>query len=228
MRKHLVICSLLALFAVPAMAQDQPPAPPADQNNPPPAEQNKPAAAPSEVPKAVKRTYPTPKWVISGGFTYRTDYVNPAYTLGMIGGYGSLERSYKPWLSAEGEVLGVRGVLSAAQLGPPARTLNIFTFLVGPQIYPFGHRKLALFGHLLGGGGAYVESVPAFSGFGANTITHLTYAWEGGGGLDLNLKPHWGIRLIQVDYSHANFLGLNTGAGSKRVSVGFTYRFGNK
>ena len=40
MKKHLVICSLLALFAVPAMAQDQPPAPPADQNNPPPAEQN--------------------------------------------------------------------------------------------------------------------------------------------------------------------------------------------
>jgi hypothetical protein len=80
------------------------------------------------------------------------------------------------------------------------------------------------------GAGYYRENTSPYGGFGSATKTDLSRAWEGGGGLDLNLRKHWGIRLVQFDYGSTHFFS-GSGAPSQssyRVSVGVVYRFGER
>jgi opacity protein-like surface antigen len=206
---------LLALFVRPAVAQDTQ-APPADQA----------PTAPTE-PVKVKHTYPTPKGEISGGFTYRTYYGPSATSIGMIGAYGSYVYNFYKWLGLEGEVLGVHGTLKVS--GLPPEDLKVFTALAGPKIYPFGHHKLDPFGHFNYGAGILASSVPEFAGYPGNSGATFVRAWQVGGGLDLNLWSHWAVRVVQLDYGSAKFLGSGVpNQSSKRVSFGFVYRFGEK
>jgi hypothetical protein len=212
---------LLALFGHPAIAQDTQ-APPQDQAPTAPT-------APSEPtePAKVKHAYPTPKGEISGGFTLRGYYGPSATTIDMIGAYGSYVYNFYKWLGLEGEVLGAHGTLKVS--GLPPEDLKVFTALAGPKIYPLGHHKLNPFGHVLFGAGILATSVPEFAGYPGNSGATFVHAWEAGGGLDLNLTPHWGVRVVQFDYGVAKFLGSNVpNQSSKRVSFGFVYRFGPK
>ena len=218
MKKLVGLFGLLALFVVPVVAQDSSTAP---QDQAPTA-----PAAPTE-PVKVKRTYPTPKYEISGGFTYRTYYGPSASTIGMKGGFASFDYNFFRWLGLEGEVVGVSGALKIPNL--PTDDIEIFTALAGPKIYPLGHRKITPFGHFLYGAGINTTAVPAFSGYGGNTSAVAVQAWEAGGGLDYNRWTHWGIRLIQFDYGVAKFLGNSIpNQSSRRVSFGIVYRFGEK
>ena len=99
---------------------------------------------------------------------------------------------------------------------------------MGPQIYPFKHRrKLTPFTHVLFGEDFYHNSYPAVGGFPHAVSTDSVFSWEGGGGFDLAYKTHWQIRLIQFDYAPTKFLG----AGQKQPTeprLGIVYRFGEK
>jgi len=224
MKKRAVICSLLALFVVPAMAplvaQDQPPT---DQS-PTPTEQTEPVK--------VKRTHPTPKFEISAGYAYRKYYApdGPAVgvpgSIGMNGWYVSFNDNLRRWIGIAGEAVDT-GTNQGLLLGDT----HIYTFMAGPQIYPLGHRKISPFGHFFYGGGYYRDKIAPFQEFGGNTITSLVRVWEGGGGLDMNLSQHWGVRLIEVDVGSANFFPSTqtfTNSTMKRVSVGVVYRFGQR
>jgi opacity protein-like surface antigen len=218
MKKLVGLFGLLALFAVPAFAQDSSTAP---QDQAPTA-----PTAPSE-PVKVKRTYPTPKYEISGGFTYRTYYGPNQSTVGMKGGFASFDYNFFRWLGLEGELVGVTGPIKIPSR--PADDLKVFTALAGPKIYPLGHRKLTPFGHVLFGAGINTTAVPEFSGYPGNSNAKVVQAWEVGGGLDYNLTPHWGIQVIQFDYGVAKFLGKTVpNQSSRRVSFGFVYRFGER
>jgi len=202
---------LLSISGGLALAQDTQ-APPEDQST-------------STEPVKPKHTYPTPKAEISGGFTYRT-YYGPGKSIGMVGGYGSYTYNFFRWLGLEGEFLGVSGTF---KVQPPPESLHVFTALAGPKIYPFGHHKLDPFGHFLYGEGISVTDIPEFADFGPKTIVNHVQAWQVGGGLDLSLKQHWAVRLVELDYASAKFLGKTVpNQGSKRVSFGITYRFGAK
>jgi len=217
MKKLVVLFGLLALFIMPVAAQDST-TPPQDQAPNAPTE-------PTE-PVRVKHTYPTPKAEISAGFTYRTFY-EPGTTIDMRGGFASYDYNFFRWLGLEGELVGVRGTLKIPMMPPDG--VDIFTALAGPKIYPLGHRKLTPFGHFLYGEGINTTAIPAFGGYGGNTAAVFVRAWQVGGGLDYNRWTHWGIRLIQFDYGSAKFLGNGVqGQGSKRVSFGVVYRFGEK
>jgi opacity protein-like surface antigen len=227
MRKLVGRCGLLALFfvlfipltIVPAMAQDQPG-----------AGQNTPAPAPTK-PVKVKRTYITPRFELSAGYSYRSYYA-PIGTLGMNGWYGSVNYNFKRWLGAEAEVVGVgknQGFSSALDL--PLGDTHIYTFLVGPTIFPLGHRKLTPFGHVLYGGAHYRNAVPVFAGVPSSVVTSTVKSWEAGGGLDFNFSSHWGVRLIEADFGSANFFPSTstfTNRGTHRVSFGIVYRFGER
>jgi hypothetical protein len=211
----------LALFVHPAMAQDTQ-APPQDQAPTAPTAPTEPTE-----PAKVKHTYPTPKGEISGGFTLRGYYGPSATTIDMIGAYGSYVYNFYRWLGLEGEVLGVHGTLKVS--GLPPEDLKVFTALAGPKIYPLGHHRLDPFGHVLFGAGILATSVPEFADYPGNSGATFVHAWEVGGGLDLNLTQHWGVRVVQFDYGVAKFLGNNVpNQSSKRVSFGFVYRFGPK
>jgi opacity protein-like surface antigen len=220
MRKLAGLCGLLAMLVLPAMAQDQPPG--ADQN---------PAPSAPAKPAKVKRTYITPKYELSGGYANRSYYA-PTGTLNMSGFYVSLNYNIKRWIGLEGEVVGVgkdQG-FSQQQLLPLGNT-HIYSFLFGPVIYPLGHRKFAPFGHFMYGGAYYRNEVPLFAGIPSSVLTSTVTSWEVGGGLDLNLWRHWGIRIIEVDYASANFFPNTTNysnQGSHRFSAGIIYRFGKK
>ena len=224
MKKQAVICSLLALFVVPAMAplvaQDQPPT---DQNQTPPAQTE---------PVKLKKTRITPRFEISAGYAYRKYYApdGPAVgvpgNVGMNGWYVSFNDNLKRWIGIAGEVVDT-GTNQGFLLGDT----HIYTFVAGPQIYPLGHRKLSPFGHFLYGGGYYHDNIPPFQEFAGNTITSLVRVWEGGGGLDMNLSQHWGVRLIEIDVGSANFFPSTstfTNSTMPRVSVGVVYRFGQR
>ena len=215
MKKLVGLFGLLALFIMPVAAQDST-APPKDQ-----------APTAPTVPVKVKRTYPTPKNEISGGFTIRGYYGLNGSTTNMLGGFGSYDYNLFRWLGLEGEFVGVSGSLKFT--AQPSEDLHIFTMMAGPKIYPFGHRKFTPFGHVLFGAGINTTAVPAFGGYGGNSSAVVVQSWALGGGLDYNRWTHWGIRLIQFDYGDAKFLG-NTipNQSSKRLSFGFVYRFGEK
>ena len=205
---------VLVLFTAPALAQDS-------QTQAPQEEQ-----APSE-PAKVKHTYPTPKSEISGGFTYRTYYGPSATSIGMIGAYGSYTYGFFRWLALEGEGLGVSGTLKVTNL--PPEDLHTFTLLAGPKFYPLGHHKLDPFGHFNYGVGILASSVPEFAGYPGNVSATFVQAWQVGGGMDLSIKPHWAVRLVEFDYVSAKFLGPSVaGQNGKRVSFGIVYRFGAK
>lgn len=227
MRKLAVICGLIAVFALAAIAQDQAPTPqgqaPSDQGQTAP-EQTQPAKE--------KKSYATPKFEISAGYSHRTYYSpdGPAVAvpgnIGLNGWYASFNDNIKRWLGIAGEVTDT-GTNQGLLLGD----VHIYTFLVGPQIYPLGHRKVTPFVRFLYGGGYYRDHISPFSDFPANTITSVVQVWEAGGGLDMNLSEHWGVRLFEFDIGSANYFPSTmsyTNSTSHRISVGVVYRFGQR
>jgi opacity protein-like surface antigen len=225
MKKLAGLCGFLAvsmaLSTVPAIAQDQPP--PATEQTTPPL-----APAPTKPVKA-KRVYITPRYELSGGYSFRSYYARTG-SIDMNGVYGSLNYNLKRWLGAEGEITGVgKHEGYSSTLGEQLGTVRVFSFLVGPTLYPLGHRKITPWGHALYGGAFYLNTGPVNAGLNFQTATSLVKSWEVGGGLDYNLTPHWGIRLIEADFASANFFpntSTYSNQGSHRISVGFVYRFG--
>lgn len=212
MRKLVALAGLLLLCVPLAMAQDD--TAPQEQSAPPPV----PAAPPVK-----KAPPPTPAWQISGGYTWRSNYqasgAKPYYN----GFYASVDRNFFHWLGAEAVF-----TRTAKNQGVTIGDSRIYTIMGGPELFPFGHRKVTLFGHVLFGVGHESITYPAFAGVSQQTFTYQVKAWEVGGGLDWNKWHHWSIRLIEGDFGGANFTGVKTGGGSVRVSAGAVYRFGFK
>jgi hypothetical protein len=209
------------LFVLPAVARAQDATQEAPPTTPPAAPQGQ-AQTPAPAPPVAAERY-TPKYELSAGYDYRKFYFpDEGTTLGTNGWYASVDRNFKRWLGAYAEMSGVyrnRGTYGNS---------SIYTLLIGPQLYPLGHRKLTPFGHVLFGAGYYRNAVPTNGGFGSKVESATALAWSGGGGLDLYLKKHLGIRLIEFDYGTAHFFGGTADHGSDRVSVGIVYRFGER
>jgi hypothetical protein len=210
MKKPAALFGLLVLFAVPAMAQD----------NPAPAAQAPETPADQKPAKHVERY--TPKLELSGGYTYRKFYFPNGTTVGMKGWYGSVDYNIFSRLGVSVEASGVR-----KNRGLPGDT-TIYSFLVGPQIYPLGHRNLTPFVHVLFGEGYYRNVVPSFGGFTGPVQTITTSTWQAGGGVDFYIKKHLGIRVFEADYGTIKVFGHPIDRGSGRVSFGVVYRFGGK
>jgi hypothetical protein len=208
---------LLVLFVLPAVARAQE----GTQETPPTAPQPQ---APAPAPPIAAEIY-TPQYELSAGYNRRKFYFPDeptAPTLGMNGGYASADRNFKRWLGAYAEISAAyknRGVWGNS---------SVYSLLVGPQLYPLKHHKLTPFGHVLFGGGYYRNSVPANGAFGSKVEDASAFAWGGGGGMDLYLKTHLGIRVFEYDYEEAHFYGGNIDHGSSRISFGIVYRFGER
>jgi len=215
MRRIVALGGLLLLWIAPALAQDSS-APMQDQS-----QQSVQAPVPQAPLKKVPRQ--TPKYEFSAGFTARSNYQPDGTKPYFSGAYASLDRNIYHWLGAEAEFTGTlknQGVITGDS--------QVFTFMLGPTLYPFGHRKVTLFGHALYGLGDERITTGPFAGFGVNTTSTFEKAWEVGGGLDWNRWRHWSIRLVEADFGGASFTPVKSGGGSLRFSGGVVYRFGHK
>jgi Outer membrane protein beta-barrel domain len=174
----------------------------------------------SVIPAAAQDTHP---YEFSAGYNLRI-FTQPNYArIGLNGAYASLDYTIFSRLSVIGE-----GTATYRNQGLNG-DISIYSAMIGPQIYPFKHRrKFTPFAHVLFGEGYYRASYPPFGGFPAQDLSYSGLTWEAGGGLDISHSSRWAIRLIEVDYAHTKFLGPNQSQANYRISVGFVYRFGQK
>ena len=162
------------------------------------------------------------KFQVSGGYLFDSFGITQNSSLHLNGWYGSLD--YNPLRHIGAELQLSEGIKDQGTLGDN----SFYTFMIGPQIYPFGHRHITVYGHVLLGEGYYRLAYPAFGGFPATVNTDSSVAWQAGAGADVTVKKAWGIRLFEADYGHTGFFGARPGQGSIRISFGFVYRFGAK
>ena len=219
-----LVCLMFVLSAWPAQAQNQnqpSQAPQGASSSAPPASVSPKATAPatfdSRTPAEIE---------VSFGPTFRT-YNGALGRVGMYGGYGSADYNIFRWLGASAEILGAYRQVGARSIGTQ-QTYALGTAMVGPQFYPIFHHRVTPFGHFLAGVGGLHCYTPGYAGFPRSDQNSVDLAYEAGVGVDLRIKAHWSIRLIQADYGSTSFPGTRGGQSSTRFSAGVVYLRGQK
>ena len=92
-------------------------------------------------------------------------------------------------------------------------SLHQYDFLFGPQFtYRSADSHIAPFARILFGG------AQASAGFSGLAVTQSAFAWGIGGGVDINITKHFGIRPFSADYIQTRF---NSNAENNiRIMVG--------
>jgi hypothetical protein len=99
-------------------------------------------------------------------------------------------------------------------------TLHFQSYLFGPQIR-FG-KSISPFGHFLLG---RARETVSYNGL-AFYMYNRSFAWEGGGGVDVKIGPYLSVRAIQLDYLGTSFSELgNTTQHQLRASAGIVIHF---
>lgn len=221
MPKLLGLLAVLILCALPARAQDSTTR---EAQKEPEKKQETPKE--EEAPEKEKPQQITPKYELEGGYTYRSFYPPNAPRFGMNGWNATLDYNWKHWL---GFIVDATGTYKNQGLDGKS---SIYTLLVGPRIYPFGHRhRLIPFGGFLFGAGVDLLNIPAQGGFPQKTFSSTAYVWAGGGGLDIRYNRHWALRVFEFDYEKTHFADftkvvINPSESNRRISAGIVFRWG--
>ncbi len=110
---------------------------------------------------------------------------------------------------------------------------SVYTYLFGPRLSYRGHERITPFAQVLFGG-IHASQVTLSSGCTAAGCTPLPsenkFAMTAGGGLDIKVRQHFAIRIIQAEYLMTRFDNVTTGAAATqndmRLSSGIVFRFG--
>ena len=134
--------------------------------------------------------------------------------VGLNGGIGSFAFNASSSFSIVGEVGGYHA--STIKFGSNTAsglTANIVTYMGGPKVSM--HRgKISPFVQILAGGAhgtlnqaaeAAIVGPPAVAAIAAGSVSQNAFALSIGGGVDVNLTPHIGVRLGQLDYVYSHF-----------------------
>jgi opacity protein-like surface antigen len=234
MKRILGLPALLILLSLPAMAQDAP-APPADQEK---------SAPEAPTPDKPVKTPPKkdwgpaiPQWDLSGAYSLLSYYPPTSGRLTMNGFDGSIDYNiFRRWLAVTADVTGdFKGsaiTVSQVPVVIDRFSTSVYTLMVGPRVYPFGHaRKVILYGELLFGAGYTRVFQPASAGFDATTKSSVAPAYAAGGGIDYRLSRNWAVQIIEGRFEETRFFsttGAATSQDNYRFSVGMTYRIGQK
>ncbi|MEG9431156.1 peptidoglycan-associated lipoprotein Pal [Terriglobus sp. ADX1] len=140
---------------------------------------------------------------------------------GANGGYVSAAYSLLPWFRIAGEVTGSH----ANHIGSLGQDLTLMTYTAGPQIVvPAG--RFEFFGHGLFGAAHGSDSYfPS-----GNTVSSsaTSFAISTGGGIDIGLTRHIGVRAAQVEYLRTSFPNAgNNNQNHTIFSAGLLLRFGH-
>jgi hypothetical protein len=178
--------------------------------------------------KVFKRPPERSRFELGGGLLFRSfDNIDSSgmptnLRLNQLGWAGYADYRFLHWLSLGADLSG------AYHLSSENGNTQIYTAMIGPRFYPFGHEhKITPFGQVLFGRGFYGYNLESQGGF--NPLSHWDngYTWMAGGGLDVRYRRRWLIRIIEFDYEDSKFGASGAPSeGNYRVSVGLIYRFG--
>ena len=154
----------------------------------------------------------TPKAEVFGGYSYLRFNPGGGTSFNNNGWNGALTFNTNKWLGFTGDFGGTYHGLAAGA------NSNLHTYLFGPTV-TYRRDKFAPFAHVLFGG-ARSSLTPL--GFGSGSSN--AFAFAVGGGADVKLKDHFGLRLIQLDYLNTNFASGHQ--HNLRLSTGLTFNFG--
>lgn len=169
----------------------------------------------------------TPKWEVSGGYAFlRTRTVSAAgCCFNMNGGSLSVAGNLNSWFSVVGDFGGyyTGNVLSSNA------TLSVYTYTFGPRVSIRKSERITpyfqgLFGAGHAGGTLYTRS---FQQGTAPPSARNAFAMIVGGGLDVNVNPHFAVRLVQADWLFTEYPnGITDHQHNLRITTGFVFRWG--
>jgi outer membrane protein OmpA-like peptidoglycan-associated protein len=198
------------------------------------------AQAPAVMPSASGPNTSTPRAELFVGYSYLRAMPAPAdgnRLMWMNGGSTSLALNFNRYLG----IVGDFGAYTNSEIrfqGGYGSTVDVdnanigaFSYLFGPRLSFRNHSRITPF----------VQSL--FGGMRANEVTlsgctssctllpsENTFAMTAGGGLDVRIRRHFAIRLIQAEYLMTRFQDYSTGTTSSqndmRLSAGIVFRFG--
>ena len=158
-----------------------------------------------------------PKLEVFAGYSYLFTVVGTGIkNTNSNGGKADAEFSLNNWFSVAGDF----GGYYSSNFAGSKQSNTLLTFLGGPR-FSLRSGKARLFGEGLFGGAH--DSVSTFS---ANAFSFAV-----GGGADVNLSEHFGIRVVEADYLYTKFNLVpffgpnNTKQNSARISTGVVIRF---
>jgi peptidoglycan-associated lipoprotein len=183
------------------------------------------------VPAALKAQVPYPAkdhHEVDLAVTYTEQYSNLVSTPTFWHGGGGIELSTQTYRG-----LGVTANIAGTQTDNAAGSgigLTLITATFGPRYTyykPFGSehkRSLAIFGQALGGQAwGFNSFFPTASG---GETDHMSVAMALGGGVDIGLSRHLGVRAFQADWVRTQFPNGTTDVqNTLRLGAGVVFRF---
>ena len=139
----------------------------------------------------------------------------------MNGGNGWVAFNFRRSLAVVGEI----AIQHASNISGTGADLTLTSYLAGPRyIWTRSHRFRPFAQFLLGGAHAGGIFAPGSSGLPGSPNA---FALIAGGGLDINLTRHIGLRAFEADYYLTRFdNGVNDHQNNPRLGAGVIVRFG--
>ena len=168
-----------------------------------------------------------PRVEIFGGYSYlRTNAVFTGEHINLHGASFSGDFYLNHWLGIVGDV----GVYHAGNIANQF-SLTLWSYQAGPRVRLRNDTHFTPYGQfLIGGGhaGGTLYTSPLGPGL-APIGTNNSFLYTAGGGVDYRFTNRIGIRIVQAEYLHSEFLnGSVTGhvQNNFRLSTGVIFKFG--
>ncbi len=206
------------------------------------------AAAAQTVVKTRARNHETPKVEVFLGYsrfgTVSNNTVTGNRMVGLNGGSASVAFNFNRYLG----VVGDFGGYDDSQLQLTGTGINqplvvnssgtAYTYLFGPRLSYRNQTRFTPFAQILAGGvHASDVTVNNCAGAGCTVLpVQNSFAFTGGGGLDIRLTHHISIRAVQAEYMLTRFSGVANGVSTGvsasqndlRLSSGLLFSFGGR
>jgi hypothetical protein len=167
-----------------------------------------PAPVPAEPPQGVQGVFPSHNWQAYVGYTYLRFYEVTNHTVNENGFNLSAAYYFKDWIAADGELVTAFGSYSGA-------TSTFVSGAGGVRLRWSMQRGPELWLHALVGGAHATPKTP----YGSEDA----FAYEGGGGIDINSRHSRLAYRLQADIVGTRF--FSTYQYSPKISAGIVYKF---
>jgi hypothetical protein len=114
--------------------------------------------------------------------------------------------------------LGVTADFGGNYGSPLGANARFYSFLFGPSVRFPNSSRVTPFAHALFGGGHFSADAG-----GINILKDTGFTWAAGGGFDVGVTPHFGVRLAQADFLQSRLLTLTQ--NNFRYSAGIVLKF---